>query len=172
MIESKISITRIILGAALFVILLHLFSFDIAPVCGRSMQPTLQPGQVILVNRLAYGLQVPLINTYLFFWQGVREGDIIAFDSPVDNRVVVKRCIAVAGMPILLENGIMYAGGRAYPLRQESIEYLSQYKRVPDMTVLAVGDNPDRSIDSRIYGFIPLKSIRGRIVGSKGRTAS
>jgi len=166
MTDLKISIIRIILCATIFVILIRSISIDIVGVHGTSMQPTLEPGQVVMVNRLAYGLQIPLLNRYVCFWHGVREGDIIVFESPLDHRAVVKRCIAVAGTPIHIEGDALLIENKAYHLQQDSIRILSRYHTVPNMTVLAIGDNPDRSIDSRIYGFVPVKNIRGRIIAN------
>lgn len=168
MTESNISITRIILGATVFVIILRLFSLEIFGVRGTSMQPTLEPGQTVLVNRLAYGIQIPLANRYILHWQRVQAGDIIVFESPVDRREVVKRCIAVAGTPIYIEDNTLFVNGEAYPLHRTSRDFLSRYSAVPAMTILAIGDNSDQSVDSRMYGFIPIDHIHGRVLTLHG----
>lgn len=136
------------------------------------MEPTLREGEVVLIFRLAYGLQLPLVNRYLVFWHAVEAGDLVVFNSPLDNRTVVKRCIAVEGTPIEIQGGILRLEGQTFPLTKELSENLFGCTRVPEKTILVLGDNRNRSIDSRSYGFIPRERIRGKVIGhNKGRTS-
>jgi signal peptidase I len=83
-------VTAVVLAGAL-----NITTFDLFHVDGRSMEPTLEPGQVLVVNRLAYGFQLPLTNGYLFRWASPSPGEIIVFKSPIEDRVVVKRCSGI-----------------------------------------------------------------------------
>ena len=65
---------------------------DIVEVRGTSMSPTLYNHQVVLVNRAAYGVQ--LFGRYFVRWRNPEIGDIVVYRSPLDNNIVVKRCVA------------------------------------------------------------------------------
>nr|WP_318716038.1 S26 family signal peptidase [uncultured Treponema sp.] len=58
-------------------ILLKIFILDILTVSGTSMEPTLQDGQIILVNRLAYGLAKPFGSNLMFSWNKPKENEIV-----------------------------------------------------------------------------------------------
>ena len=60
-------------------ILLKIFILDILTVSGTSMEPTLQDGQKILVNRLAYGLAKPFGSNLMFSWNKPKENEIVVF---------------------------------------------------------------------------------------------
>jgi signal peptidase I len=81
--------------AALF---LKSFVFDFMLVEGSSMEPVLIPGQVVMVNRLAYGIRVPFQakggNRYLVRWNTPAENDVVVFWTPLDA-LAVKRIAAL-----------------------------------------------------------------------------
>ena len=85
--------------------LLFLFSFallrtavaDWNPIPSGSMRPTLLEGDVVLVNRLAFDLKVPLTNVVLAHLGEPRRGDIVTFRSPRDNTLLIKRVVALPG---------------------------------------------------------------------------
>jgi signal peptidase I len=76
-------------------LLTKLFFFDIMIAEGHSMEPTIKEGSIILINKLAYGLQVPFFKKHLFRWAEPQVGDILVFIAP-DNRFAVKRCVLTA----------------------------------------------------------------------------
>lgn len=143
---------------------LLLFGVDVAAVHGDSMAPRLHHGQVVMVHRAAYGLQIPFINLYLLFWDKPRKHDIVVFDSLHDGRLAVKRAVAVGGDPIVVGDAVVVVGGETYDVSLQAAEQLKRYSSVPDTMVFVVGDNLERSTDSRHYGFVPRASIRGRIL--------
>ena len=102
-------------------------------VTGQSMSPTLHHGQLLVCNRLAYGLQLPGLNGSLIQWSEPVPGEIVFFSSPLDGRLLVKR---VAQGP----------GGQILPPNHIWVE----------------GDNTAASCDSRQFGSISRQSIRGR----------
>ncbi len=57
--------------------------------------------------------------------------------------------------------------GQQIPLTEAQYENLSLANRVPEGMILAVGDNPAASIDSRDYGFISVKNVLARAVQLK-----
>src|SRR5262245_49924590 len=70
---------------------------DLCRGAGGSMRPTLQDGDPILTNKLAYGLRLPLTHVWLLCWSGPRRGDVVLFSSPVNGRRLVKRVVGVPG---------------------------------------------------------------------------
>ncbi len=66
------------------------FFFDIATVEGKSMQPLMEPGDLVLVWKAAYGLAKPF-GGYFFTWAEPENRDIVAALNPLNGAFVVKR---------------------------------------------------------------------------------
>ncbi len=101
--ESKIKgdrrpnrILSAIIAAFLVAFFIKIFIFDFMITEGRSMVPTLLPGQVVMVNHLAYGFRLPWTNRYVFRWSAPQRGDIVIFPSPL-GEIAVKRVGALVG---------------------------------------------------------------------------
>ena len=138
-----------ILFPVLLLGLLRTFAFDIRRVVGRSMEPTLTQGQVILVNRLAYGLHLPFSSRYIVIWRHPQKGDVLVMPHPTERTLVVKRCIA--GEHDRVDPGL--------------VRFFSIDKAVPEGYIAVLGDNQTYSIDSRQYGLVAIRSIYGKVVG-------
>lgn len=125
--------------AVILVVVIALFSarifiLDFAVIRGRSMLPTLGPGEIVAVFKAAYGLQSPS-GGYLVRWGKPAAGDIVAGINPVNGASVVKRVAPWSG-----------SGGDS------------------SGRVFLVGDNRTESSDSREYGAVPVESLRGRVL--------
>ena len=100
----------------LLVVALVLFSFrsavaDWNDVPSGSMEPTLQVGDRIFVNRLAYDLKVPFTTRHLARWADPERGDVVVLLSPVDGRRLVKRVVGVPGDVIELRAQRLFVNG-------------------------------------------------------------
>ena len=62
-----------------------------------SMRPTIEVGDRVTVNRVAYDLRLPFTTISLWHRADPQRGDIIVFYSPVDGKRLVKRVIGVPG---------------------------------------------------------------------------
>jgi signal peptidase I len=62
-----------------------------------SMLPSLLPGDLVWVNKLAYDLKIPFTTRHLVEWGDPRRGDVAVFYSPADGMRLVKRVIGPAG---------------------------------------------------------------------------
>ena len=62
-----------------------------------SMKPTIEIGDRVVVNKLAYDLKIPFTTIELMKWADPQRGDIVVLFSPVDGTRLVKRVIAVPG---------------------------------------------------------------------------
>jgi signal peptidase I len=86
---------KAILMAFAAAVAMKLFLFDFVIADGNSMEPAIQPGTVLVVNRLAYGFRLPWIRPYLLRWSMPGVGDVLVFYTP-EGQVVVKRCAGFA----------------------------------------------------------------------------
>lgn len=127
-----------------------------------SMAPTLAIGDRLVIEKLTYHVRTP------------RRGDIVVFKPP--ERVVklnfdldpavpwIKRVVALPGERVAVERGRLYVNGRPLPepYLDESAQYSMREKPVPEGSVFVLGDNRNHSIDSAVWGPLPMKNIIGR----------
>lgn len=119
-----------------------------------SMLPTLEPGEFLLVNRVAYKIGEPKI------------GDIVIFHAPgVDDMDYIKRLIGRSGDVVRIEDGNVFVNDQ--PLYEPYIAQAPNYTGtwvVPEGQVFVLGDNRNNSSDSHLWGFIPEEDIVGKAV--------
>lgn len=90
---------------------------DWNPIPSESMHPTLLEGDVVLVNRVAYDLKVPLTDISVARLGEPRRGDVVTFHSPTDGTRLIKRLIGVPGDVIELREDRLYVNGVAAQYR-------------------------------------------------------
>lgn len=142
-----------------------------------SMLSTLQIGDHILVNKFLLGtpVDIPFTNINLFNMPGLRKpqrGDIIVFKYPEDpKRDFIKRVIGIEGDVIEARDKTIFVNGRKLiePYAQHVDDNVSLDQRdnfspltVPKSSVFVMGDNRDRSHDSRFWGFVDVTQIKGK----------
>jgi signal peptidase I len=117
-----------------------------------SMKPTLNPGEFVLVNKIAYKIGKPSI------------GDIIVFHYPKDpTQDYIKRVIGRPGDTVLVENGKVIVNDTVLsePYIAASPDYRGQWT-VPADSLFVLGDNRNQSSDSHSWGFVPLNLVVGK----------
>jgi len=123
-------------------------------VDGFSMRPTLQDGEYILVNKLAYKTGEP------------QRGDIVVFIFPVNPQEdLIKRVIGLPGETISVHNGVVVVNG--IPLTEPYIASPPAYDGdwvVPAGQLFVLGDNRNDSRDSHQWGLLPIENVIGRAV--------
>ncbi|MDO9107584.1 MAG: signal peptidase I, partial [Coriobacteriia bacterium] len=129
-----------------------------ARVEGISMLPTLLPNDILLVTK---GYDSPV------------RGDIVVVYAP-DNAQVetgsefVKRVIAVPGDEVQVVSGVAYVNGKlepdSYPKTILAEDLGLKPITVPEGHLLVLGDNRPVSLDSRVFGPIPIGLVIGRVV--------
>lgn len=90
-------------------------SFIVQPyrVPTGSLEPTVLPGDFIVVKQFSYGLRLPIFNTKIVKVGEPKRGDIALFHYPVDPKVTfVKRVIGLPGDHIVYKNNILYVNGK------------------------------------------------------------
>ncbi|UUZ82980.1 signal peptidase I [Paenibacillus sp. P26] len=145
--------------AMIVVILLHQFVFHLSTVKGASMQPTLEEGEWLFINKT-----VRITGS-------VHRGDVVVIKEPSGedglHPFLVKRVVAVAGDEVSVRSGKLYVNGQeakeAYtdaPIEDGRFEPYTVAKG----HIFVMGDNRHRyaSYDSRTFGAVPLTDIEGR----------
>lgn len=166
--EAQNSVKTVFLciaGGIVIGLVLKFFVFDILHVQGKSMEPTLHDGRSVFVNKLAYGLVKPFSDNLLTEWAQPQSNDVVIY--LYNNKIVVKRCVAIGGMPLEYSTDSGYTllvGEKQIPLTDLQYHRMKGSTVVPEHMILAVGDNYTQSIDSRTYGFISVDNVIGKVL--------
>ena len=102
-------------GFIIFMLCFGLFRTAVAdwnPIPSGSMRPNLLEGDVVLVNRLAYDLKLPLTDTVLARLGEPRRSEVVTFSSPLDGTRLIKRLIAVPGDVVEMRNEVLLINGQ------------------------------------------------------------
>jgi signal peptidase I len=86
---------------------------DWNPIPSESMHPTLLDGDVVLVNRVAYDLKVPLTGLSIVRLGEPRRGDVVTFNSPSNGDRLIKRLVGVPGDVVELRDDQLIINGVA-----------------------------------------------------------
>ena len=149
----------IIVAALLVALVIKTFLFQAFYIPSESMEPTLKPGDRVLVNKLSYDLH------------DIHRGDIVVFKRPPAEagnpaiKDLIKRVIGLRGETIEQIGGKVYINGQ--PLKESYLPagtYTTNLRRqvVPPGEYFVMGDNRSNSSDSRFIGPIPGSLIVGR----------
>ncbi|MBC8519998.1 MAG: signal peptidase I [Gammaproteobacteria bacterium] len=97
----------------LIVLILRSFIFEPFRIPSSSMRPTLVVGDFILVNKFAYGLRLPVVDTKILEVGEPQRGDIMVFRYPEDPSVdYIKRVVGVPGDRIEYRNKRLSVNGK------------------------------------------------------------
>ncbi len=142
-----------------------------------SMEPTLEVGDHLLVNKFIYGVKLPFTSITLIPWKSPQRGDVIVFIYPADpSKDFIKRVIGVGGDTVSIVDKKLYVNGVEVPdphavYREDNIspgnlQRLENFGpvTVPKGSLFVMGDNRDHSYDSRFWGFVPLGNVVGEAI--------
>lgn len=143
-------------------LIIRVFIAEPRYIPSESMFPTLETGDRLVVEKVAYKFHAPA------------RGDIIVFQPPdklrilgyEKNQAFIKRAIATEGETVAVKNGVVYVNN--LPLLEGYIAAPPEYDlipvTVPEGQLFVMGDNRNNSNDSHVWGFLPVENVIGHAV--------
>jgi len=113
---------RVFLAMLLVVSSLRSALADWNDVPTGSMKPTIEEGDRVVVNKLAYDLKFPFTTFELLKWGDPQRGDIVVLFSPADGTRLVKRVVGVPGDRIEMRENTLYVNGRGAEWREIGLQ--------------------------------------------------
>ncbi len=161
--------------AVLIALVIRTFVVQAFKIPSSSMEPTLQVGDHLLVNKFIYGIKFPLIEKKYLQFKKPKRGDIVVFIYPKDrSKDFIKRVIATEGERVEIVQNRIYINYQPiedpwghYEERSGAMRYLLPMERfgpvtVPPNSLFVMGDNRDNSQDSRFWGFVNVNEVKGK----------
>ncbi len=147
----------VILTAVVLATLVRVFIFEPFIVPTPSMEPTLKVGDKVIINKMAYK------------FGSIERGDIVAFHSPIEEKDLVKRAVAIEGDEITLTSeGEIYINGEkiteSYLPAGQNILYNNLTVDLGEDEIFVMGDNRNDSYDSRYFGDISENDVFGEFM--------
>ncbi|MGC4378075.1 signal peptidase I [Fictibacillus sp. Mic-4] len=152
--------------ALVIAFLIKSFLFQQYIVYGESMMPTIQDGNRLIINKISYDISKP------------ERFDVIVFHA-TPKEDYIKRIIGLPGDHIAYKNDQLYVNGKkiAEPYLDKykkeaapgkltedfTLEEVTGQKVVPQGKLFVMGDNRQKSEDSRIIGFVDMKQVVGEV---------
>jgi signal peptidase I len=164
-----------IITALILALIIRAYVIQAFKIPSGSMVQTLLIGDHILVTKFVYGTNLPFSDKKILVFKKPQRGDIVVFKYPKDpSRDFIKRVIAVGGDVVEGRNKRVYVNGK--PLDESYIQHTDNDIRpigmdvrdnfgpiyVPKGKLFGMGDNRDQSYDSRYWGFVDLKDVKGK----------
>ena len=184
----------IAIAVALFLVL-RTFLVQTFVITSGSMEETLLVGDMLLVNRLAIGSNVPGTRVRIPGYSAPRRGDVLVFDPPHEpDLMLIKRLVGLPGDTLEMRDRALYVNGalmdepyvvhsnvgdEVHPWMNWQRDYLlsgadpQTYAPtrdnwgpivVPEDRYFMLGDNREKSLDSRYWGFLEGWRLEGRAV--------
>lgn len=167
--------TEAFLIAILLALVIRTFVVQAFKIPSGSMLPTLQIGDHLLVNKFLYGAEIPFLDWRMPGLRNPQRGDVIVFKFPQDEgRDFIKRVIALPGDKVEVRGKRVYVNDK--PVQESYAVHLDPSMQenphsprdnfapvqAPSGQLFMMGDNRDYSMDSRFWGFLDIKKIKGK----------
>ena len=139
--------------ALIFFLILQTYFIQGFVIEGACMEPQLKSLEKIMVNKLIYRFKPPTI------------GDVVVFSFPLDpKKDFIKRVVGIEGDVMEVRDGYLYRNNQRIPepFVREYVFGSFGPVRVPSGKLCVMGDNRNNSHDSRAWGFLDYKQIKGR----------
>ena len=160
--------------AILLALVIRTFIVQAFKIPSGSMEDTLAIGDHLLVNKFIYGSKIPLTDKRVLKIRDPRQGDVIVFEYPEDpSKDFIKRVVGVPGDVVEVKAKRVYVNGKIYdnphevhkeneiiPPEANPRDFKAPIT-VPANCYFVMGDNRDRSYDSRFWGCVPMGKIKG-----------
>jgi signal peptidase I len=160
--------------AIILALIIRTFLVQAFKIPSGSMEDTLAIGDHLLVSKFIYGTKIPFSDKRVMTFRDPRRGDVIVFEYPEDpSKDFIKRVIGVPGDVVEGKDKKVYVNGKHYEnpheIHKESEIIPKQVNprdsfgpiTVPENSFFVMGDNRDRSYDSRFWKFVRRDQIKG-----------
>jgi signal peptidase I len=164
-----------ILVAIVLALFIRTFVIQAFKIPSGSMKQTLLVGDHILVNKFIYGVKIPFLQTTIIPITNPKRGDIVVFKFPEDpSKDFIKRVIGIAGDKVEVRDKKVYVNNKLlnhdHGIHTDSYDLPASVQPrdnfgpviVPPHKLFVMGDNRDQSYDSRFWGFVDLKAVKGK----------
>ena len=164
-----------ILVAIVLALFIRTFVIQAFKIPSGSMKETLLIGDHILVNKFIYGIKIPFTHKTIIPIKTPKRGDIVVFEFPEDpEKDFIKRVIGIAGDVVEIHDKKVYVNHKllnhdhgiysdpySFPANVQPRDNFGPLK-VPSNSLFVMGDNRDQSYDSRFWGVVDLKAVKGK----------
>jgi signal peptidase I len=171
--------------AILLALFIRTFVVQAFKIPSGSMEPTLLVGDHILVNKFMYGVKIPFFRSTLIPLGEPKRNDVIVFIYPKDeSKDFIKRVIGLPGEEIEIIDKKIYINRKLFDDKHGFYENPSRKMAnleskdrfgpiiVKDKHFFVMGDNREHSWDSRFWGLVPQRSVKGKAFIIYGHWAS
>jgi signal peptidase I len=119
---GTVDYARSFFPVAVIVLVLRAFIFEPFRIPSDSMMPTLLDGDFILVNKYAYGLRLPVLNTKVLSIGEPHRGDVVVFRYPPDPSInYIKRVIGLPGDRVSVHDDLIMLNGKPVPVADRGL---------------------------------------------------
>ncbi len=161
--------------ALILALFIRTFFIQAFKIPSGSMIPTLLVGDHILVNKLVYGVRNPITRQVWIKGRIPKRKEVIVFIFPENPKLdFIKRVIGLPGDRIEIRDKKVYVNGKL--LKEPYVQHtdpnilpasISPRDNfgpvvVPKGHLFVMGDNRDQSYDSRFWGFVPIRDVKGK----------
>jgi signal peptidase I len=164
-----------ILIAVVLVTVIKTFFFQNFKIPSGSMEDTLLVGDYLFAVKFLYGTKIPFTEKTIWKIRDPKPNDIVVFRSVEEKKDLIKRVIAVSGQTLEIRNTKVLVNGveqklpshgkitdtLVIPAGVSTRDNLGPIT-VPEGHLFMMGDNRDNSYDSRFWGFLPVKNVKGK----------
>jgi len=163
-----------IIIAVLLALVIRTFVVQAFKIPSGSMEDTLAIGDHILVNKFIYGTKIPFTDERVLTVRDPKRGDVVVFEYPEDpSKDFIKRVVGLPGDVVEGRDKKVYVNGKPYESphevhKEKEVIPKAQNPRdsfgpatVPAGSYFVMGDNRDRSYDSRFWGFVKNDKLKG-----------
>lgn len=160
--------------AVLLALVIRTYLVQAFKIPSGSMEDTLAIGDHLLVSKFIYGTMMPFSDKRVLVLRDPRQGDVIVFEYPEDpSKDFIKRVVGTPGDVVEGKEKKIFVNGKPYRNPHEVHKEKDMIPKemnprdtfgpvtVPVNSYFVMGDNRDRSYDSRFWKFVKRDQIKG-----------
>lgn len=155
----KYIVTNIAVAAVVSIVVVQ-FVIAAYVIQGRSMTPNFQPGERVLIRK------------FMVDADSIERHDVVVLKKPGNPRItLIKRVVALPGEIIQIKDGNIYIDGKIqipfFSPKGETTQLIRPElppTHLPPGHFFVIGDNHSESVDSRVFGLVPIQNITGKAV--------